>query len=80
MARPDGVSARTKKGLVESGAMTPEDVGGRSKPVKAAPVKAEPPPRGISKQVAQPVADKMLKEQLAKRDKNYAAWVARGKK
>lgn len=71
MARSDGVSARTKKGLVESGAMTPEDVGMR-KPVKTMPAPAPAAPtRGIGKQLAnQSEYDKQVKADKARADAN----------
>jgi hypothetical protein len=70
MARSDGVSARTKKGLIDSGAMTPEDVGVK-KPVRT-PVAAPPQPtRGIGKQLAnQAEYDKVAAAQKAKADAN----------
>ena len=70
MARSDGVSARTKRGLVDTGAMTPEDVG-MKKPAKViTPAPAEPT-RGIGKQLAnQAEYDKMAKAGKAKADAN----------
>lgn len=73
MARGDGVSARTKKGLVDTGAMTPEELAMTKvpvKPVKPAPV-AAPPTRGIGKQLSnQSEYDKKSKEDRAKADAN----------
>jgi hypothetical protein len=69
MARNDGVSARTKKGLVETGAMTPEDVG-MAKPVRSAPAPAAPT-RGIGKQLPNQAAyDKQVKADKARADAN----------
>ena len=70
MARTDGVSARTKKGLVESGAMTPEDVGVK-KPAKVITPAPAAPTRGIGKQLAnQAEYDKQAKADKAKADAN----------
>ena len=69
MARSDGVSARTKKGLIDSGAMTPGDVGVK-KPV-APPATPSQPTRGIGKQLAnQAEYDKVAAAQKAKADGN----------
>jgi hypothetical protein len=68
MARSDGVSARTKRGLVQSGALTAEDVGGTS-PVKTAPAAAAPT-RGIGKQITQAEYNKQLAAGKAKADAN----------
>ena len=69
MARSDGVSARTKRGLVQTGAMTPEDVG-MKKPAKViTPAPAEPT-RGIGKQITQAEYDKQLAAGKAKADAN----------
>ena len=73
MARTDGVSARTKKGLVESGAMLPEDVGA-TKPVRTAPVAPQQPTRGIGKQLANQAAyDAQAKADKAIADANRQA-------
>ena len=68
MARSDGVSARTKRGLVDTGAMTPEDVG-MKKPTKPVAVPAAPT-RGIGKQITQAEYDKQLAAGKAKADAN----------
>jgi hypothetical protein len=66
----DGVSARTKKGLVETGALSKEDVGGGTLLTSPTP-KFEAPAKGIGKQVSQSEYDDMQKAQKAKADANY---------
>lgn len=70
MARNDGVSARTKRGLVDTGAMTPEDVG-MKKPAKVITPAPAAPTRGIGKQLAnQSEYDKQVKADKTRADAN----------
>ena len=71
MAQNDGVSARTKKGLVETGAMTKDEVNSPTVLTSPETPKFEAPARGIGKQVSQAEYDRLQKEGKAKMDANW---------
>ena len=75
LSRGDGVSAQTKRGLIDSGAMTPGDLG---MPAPAAPAAApQPLPRGIDRQITQ--AEFAQKQaQKAAVEARYQQWKASG--
>jgi hypothetical protein len=71
----DGVSPQTKRGLIDSGAMTPGDLNlpGRA-PVAPAPMPM--PPRGIGRQMSQAEHDQMQAAQNAAAAAHYQQWKA----
>jgi hypothetical protein len=71
----DGVSPQTKRGLIDSGAMTPGDLN-LPGPAPVAPAPAPIPARGIGRQMSQAEHDQMQAAQNAAAAAHYQAWKA----
>jgi len=70
----DGVSPQTKRGLIDSGAMTPDELG-RPAPAPV-PQVAPMPARGIGRQMSQAEHDQMQAAQNAAAAAHYQQWKA----
>ena len=78
LSQGDGVSPQTRRGLIDSGAISPGDFGRPAPAIPATPATAPPLTRGIGRQVTQAQHDQMQAAQNAAAQAHYQQWKASG--